>query len=219
VCPYRADGRPTALASHRVLTSIIARAGGAVPRNRRSNRHLTRLIDLSELLAFPLGIKSKRNAHHAASPATQTRVKSASGLLVSHINKTTVTTLLLNAPLLPWMPLAPGPSESPRRVRRLSLLTNRPRRGWCSDGSRRFRARQAVCRRRFRTGAAGCTNSRTRGWPVRPGQRCARGHRPSTASTCATASMSLTGRPRDEAASCAASWTSCHGKNSCSGAD
>ena len=155
MCPYRADGRPTALASHRVLTSIIARAGGAVPRNRRSNRHLTRLIDLSELLAFPLGIKSKRNAHHAASPATQTRVKSASGLLVSHINKTTVTTLLLNAPLLPWMPLAPGPSESPRRVRRLSLLTSRPRRGRHSDGSRRLRVLRAGCPRRPRTAAGG----------------------------------------------------------------
>lgn len=45
--------------------------------------------------------------------------------------------------------------ESPRQVRRLSLLTNLPRRGWCSDGNRWSRVRRAECRRRSGTAAGG----------------------------------------------------------------
>jgi hypothetical protein len=63
--------------------------------------------------------------------------------------------------------------EPPRRVRRLSSLTIRPRRGRRCDGSGLLRARRVGCRRSARGGGGGCTSRPIPARRSRPARRSA----------------------------------------------
>jgi hypothetical protein len=66
-------------------------------------------------------------------------------------------------------------TEPPRRVRRLSSLTIRPRRGRAVDGSGLARVRRVGCRRSVRAGGGGCTSRPIPARRSRPARRSATG--------------------------------------------